>query len=395
MPNSAVQLFLSYRRADLPDLAGRIYDTLSQTFQDEGVVLDVHSIQPGDAFPIALAERIATSTSVLALIGPRWTSGGSLGPDPGGARSLLLNPDDYVRRELEFAISRSVPIIPILLADSEMPALQELPPILSGLVTLNAIRVRRDPDFSKDVERVIEAAWKHRRVDGRFLGTLSVPRIPADLISPLSVLVKSAVFSRQITIAVVAGQDFKAIYPSNVAAIQAMDHTISIWAAFFGQEEPPDIPERDPNEVTFKNQIDRSTVMEELNDLFLTVDLQARIGAALDYYDISAESFNRWQESLSCKLDTEALKHVAEVAGSYLARILNSFDEVETLVSQDFKDRMHQAWHAADIAPVADRIGYYLHLMRGVQTELRACIEERRERLLNHFSPHRGSRDSL
>src|SRR5262249_14200668 len=77
-------------------------------------------------------------------------------------RRRLEDENDWVRREIELALSRGVVVIPLLLKSVAMPDSLRLPPSLHPLVYLNALKVRNDPDFDHDMKRVIDRIEKHR-----------------------------------------------------------------------------------------------------------------------------------------------------------------------------------------------------------------------------------------
>ncbi|MGB3767043.1 MAG: formylglycine-generating enzyme family protein, partial [Phormidesmis sp.] len=66
----------------------------------------------------------------------------------------LDNPADWVRLEVEAALERNVRVIPVLLDSVEMPLPSDLPESLQPLAYRNAARVRQDPDFIRDMDRV-------------------------------------------------------------------------------------------------------------------------------------------------------------------------------------------------------------------------------------------------
>jgi hypothetical protein len=70
--------------------------------------------------------------------------------------SRLDDPDDYVRTEIQFALDRGIAIIPILVDDVQIPAARMLPEVVKPLATRQASKVRADPDFDSDVDRLLE-----------------------------------------------------------------------------------------------------------------------------------------------------------------------------------------------------------------------------------------------
>ncbi len=149
------KIFLSYRRSDGQDVAGRIYDSLVDQYTKECVFKDVDSIPLGKDFRRILEKSIENADVILAVIGPGWLSA----TDAGGARRLD-DADDFVRIELEMAIRLGKPIIPVTVANAKMIAATELPTSLQDLAFHNGMAVRPDPDFHNDIVRLISALEK-------------------------------------------------------------------------------------------------------------------------------------------------------------------------------------------------------------------------------------------
>ncbi|MEM9088305.1 MAG: tetratricopeptide repeat protein [Cyanobacteria bacterium P01_F01_bin.53] len=150
------RIFISYRREDSAGEAGRIYDYLERKFGQEAIFKDVEVIAFGDNFRDRIHEAVGQCQILLAIIGQRWLQV----KDADGQRRLN-NPADWVRLEIEMALNRNVRVIPILLDGVDMPAIQDLPTSLQPLCYRNAARVRHDPDFRKDIERVIRVIEQH------------------------------------------------------------------------------------------------------------------------------------------------------------------------------------------------------------------------------------------
>jgi hypothetical protein len=153
-----VRVFISYRRMDVPALTGRVYDHLAARWGVEHVFKDVDLIQPGDLFPRVVEDAIRAADVFVALIGPKWA-----GVTEGLPAGRIHRPDDWVRREVETALTAGVPIVPVFGGVAAYP--DDLPDTLVRLRFVNAIRVRDDPDFRSDVrklERAVERAAKSR-----------------------------------------------------------------------------------------------------------------------------------------------------------------------------------------------------------------------------------------
>src|SRR5690606_32211272 len=101
-------IFLSYRRADAPAAAGRLYDRLARHFGAAQVFRDIDTIEAGEDFERAIEDAIAGASAVLVVIGPRWVD-----MRENGVRRLD-DPADYVRREVELALEADTLLVPVL-----------------------------------------------------------------------------------------------------------------------------------------------------------------------------------------------------------------------------------------------------------------------------------------
>jgi hypothetical protein len=143
-------VFISYRRQDSADVSGRIYDRLAAEFDKKYIFKDVDDIPFGSDYRKYIADVISNCHFVLVVIGPNWAS---LQDAQGQPR--LFAPHDLVRIEVETAFIKNIPIIPILVRGASMPKKKILPASIKKITHLNAILVRPDPDFHKDMSRLI------------------------------------------------------------------------------------------------------------------------------------------------------------------------------------------------------------------------------------------------
>ena len=145
------KILISYRREDSADVTGRIYDRLIRQFGQEAVFKDVDSIPFGTDFRIYLDAQVAKCEVFLAVIGRDWMKRrGSKG------KSRLEDPGDFVRIEIESALKRLIPVIPVLVSGASIPLAERLPASLQHLSYRHGIAVRPDPDFHRDMDRLIE-----------------------------------------------------------------------------------------------------------------------------------------------------------------------------------------------------------------------------------------------
>jgi len=133
------RIFISYRRSDTAGHAGRLYDHLKNYFGSERVFFDVDTIPAGTDFAQKINNELDQSQVVLVLIGKGWLEV----KDAAGNRRLD-DPHDYVRMEVETALSKNVRVIPVLLQGAEMPSAKALPEALYDFSRRNAIRLDDD-----------------------------------------------------------------------------------------------------------------------------------------------------------------------------------------------------------------------------------------------------------
>jgi hypothetical protein len=149
------RIFLSYRREDSEHIAGRLYDRLKARFGRGNVFMDLDTIPFGVDFREHLGQAVARCDVLLAVIGEAWLDVRfENGPRQGQRR--LDDPADFVRIEVESALARNIPVIPVLVGKAAMPAEQELPQgTLRALAFRNAAEVRSGRDFHDHVSRLI------------------------------------------------------------------------------------------------------------------------------------------------------------------------------------------------------------------------------------------------
>jgi len=145
-----LRIFLNYRKADAGGYAIPIYHSLVSKFGSSQVFKDVDAIKPGEQWDVKLNETLSTCDVVVAVIGPDWLSAA----DETGRR--LDRPDDWVRRELEQALKREVPIVPTLVGGATLPNEAQLPETLRPLLRRQMIELH-DATWNSDLKRMVKA----------------------------------------------------------------------------------------------------------------------------------------------------------------------------------------------------------------------------------------------
>ncbi|HEU4667344.1 MAG TPA: toll/interleukin-1 receptor domain-containing protein [Arthrobacter sp.] len=134
LPTASGRIFISYRREETAYPAGWLYDRLADRYGGGQVFKDVDSIQLGDDFVEAITRAVGSCDVVLVLIGDEWMT---ISDEDG--RRRLDDPDDFVRLEVQAALTRNVRVIPILVDGARMPRADELPESLGKLVRRQAL----------------------------------------------------------------------------------------------------------------------------------------------------------------------------------------------------------------------------------------------------------------
>ena len=151
---AAGSIFISYRRSDSGWAASNIYSDLIRHFGNR-VFMDVESIPVGDDFVRRLRDQVDRCDALLALIGENWVT------------PALRDRRNFVRIEIERALDERKAVVPVLLDDARMPLDTEVPYSLDGLLSRQAVRVRRESyrvDLPNLVETVRAAVGTARRV---------------------------------------------------------------------------------------------------------------------------------------------------------------------------------------------------------------------------------------
>ena len=148
------RIFISYRREETAYPAGWLYDRLADRYGGGQIFKDVDSIELGDDFVEVITSAVGSCDVLLALVGDQW-----LTITDADGRRRLDDPDDFVRLEIEAALTRNVRVIPILVDGARMPRAEELPPSLAGLVRRQALELS-PTRFDFDTSRLLKVLDK-------------------------------------------------------------------------------------------------------------------------------------------------------------------------------------------------------------------------------------------
>ena len=200
------RIFISYRRSDSADIAGRIYTRLVASLGKKNVFKDVDNIPVGMDFRAVIEIALITCDIMLVIIGPDWLNAA----DAQGKRRFD-NPEDFVRIEIELGLRhRNVQVISVLVNGAPMPRETDLPSRMDNLAFLNAAIIRNDPNFERDTQRLIHAIAPRRvglwiAILVLLLFLITCAAIPAQYLRSIdySILTETVLLSSAITTVII------------------------------------------------------------------------------------------------------------------------------------------------------------------------------------------------
>jgi formylglycine-generating enzyme required for sulfatase activity len=148
------KIFLSYRRNDNPFAVDWIDHGLSEQFGRESIVRDIDTFPLGRDFRVVIEREVNTCDILLAIIGDRWLDMRYTEGEKSGQRRID-DPADFVRLEIEAALQRDIPVIPVLVDRASIPREADLPESLRELVYRGAAEVWAGRDRQTHLDRLI------------------------------------------------------------------------------------------------------------------------------------------------------------------------------------------------------------------------------------------------
>ncbi|MFN0051585.1 MAG: SUMF1/EgtB/PvdO family nonheme iron enzyme [Planctomycetales bacterium] len=150
-------VFINYRRSDSQPAAFNLRNELRWRFGNESVFIDIGDIPPGTPWPDRIRQQLEHASVFLLVVGPGWLTAA----DKYGRRRLDQK-DDWVRKEIEYAIERAgsqerkLTIIPVTVAGQREPPPEDaLPPELAPFVNFERLCLG-DESWDRDVRVLID-----------------------------------------------------------------------------------------------------------------------------------------------------------------------------------------------------------------------------------------------
>lgn len=156
-------LFISYRRDGGGGYSGRLFDATTELLGRSRVFMDATGIEPGENFVHRLRNALQQCKAMAVIVTPGWSEIA----DAQGPR--LHRESDWVRIEIETALSMGVRVVPTLVAGARMPAAGSLPASLRAFAECQAVDLR-DASWDDDVRRLVKALGLQPRSMRRVVG---------------------------------------------------------------------------------------------------------------------------------------------------------------------------------------------------------------------------------
>lgn len=155
-------IFVSYRRSDAAYAVDRLARDLDACFGAGAVYQDTMGGIGGDDVWQRIRGELAAASVVLVVVSPEWFS-------------AMVVPGNYARREVECALAGGARVVPVLVGPApSWPGGEGFPASVRALsdrlCALNWMRLRPDPDYDGDLERLcadLEASALLTRRPGR------------------------------------------------------------------------------------------------------------------------------------------------------------------------------------------------------------------------------------
>jgi hypothetical protein len=144
------KIFICYRHDDAAFEAAWIRDELVAYSGKFEVFLDIDTIPRGSDFRREIDKKVGECDYLIAVIGKFWLA---VHDDSGQCR--LDNIDDWVRLEIQSALNRNIPVIPVLLHNVAMPRREDLPKDLEEFAYRQAHSIHL-VDRQHDIEKLID-----------------------------------------------------------------------------------------------------------------------------------------------------------------------------------------------------------------------------------------------
>lgn len=148
--DSAMKIFLNYRRNDNAHATDRLFERLTGEFSKDNICYDIESIPPAVNWRKFLTAKVRECDVVIVAIGDRWLE----------ELQNRSDPRDMVRTEIQMALELGIPILPLQIGARAIPSREDLPEDIAELADYHGLHLRPGLDFQRDMDYLIEQLKK-------------------------------------------------------------------------------------------------------------------------------------------------------------------------------------------------------------------------------------------
>ncbi len=110
--------------------------------------MDIEATPPGSEFPERIKSALNECEVLVAIVGPDWLGARA------NAKPRIFDDEDWIRTEIETALARRIPIIPVRIDRAPMPKAEDLPISLRPFAAIEAADVDTGLNFKIDARRL-------------------------------------------------------------------------------------------------------------------------------------------------------------------------------------------------------------------------------------------------
>ena len=136
-------IFISYRRSDIPEFAQQLLEALER--DEHSTFLDQQEIGPGKQWPEDLQRRLEESKILLVVVGNNWEE------------DRLQDPEDWVRKEIATVLGdENKRVLPVLVDRDQLPSEDSLPEDIQSLASCQGVLVTNSFKGLQEVASKVE-----------------------------------------------------------------------------------------------------------------------------------------------------------------------------------------------------------------------------------------------
>ena len=153
-------IFISYRQKDSYELTDRLAHDLMETFGKAAIFLDKERIKGGDDWSTEIESQAKSCSVMLVVVGKEWANARYDHKKPEKEDRLRLeDPEDWVRKEINWAFDNDCIVIPLLIDGAELRGKEWLQGCGLERLSVPQTMPLRSGDYENDLQ-AIKAALK-------------------------------------------------------------------------------------------------------------------------------------------------------------------------------------------------------------------------------------------